>query len=87
LSRLKLDRSFVSGLAKETKNESISKAIIEIAHSLSLKVIAEGVETFEQLELLRSWHCDEVQGFLFSRPIPVEEITRLMTDMETNYCE
>jgi diguanylate cyclase (GGDEF)-like protein/PAS domain S-box-containing protein len=87
LNRLKLDRSFVSGLAKETKNESISKAIIGIAHSLSLKVIAEGVETFDQLELLRSWKCDEVQGFLFSRPIPVEEITRLMTDMKTKYCE
>jgi EAL domain-containing protein (putative c-di-GMP-specific phosphodiesterase class I) len=85
LNRLKLDRSFVSGLAKETKNESISKAIIGIAHSLNLKVIAEGVETFDQLELLRSWKCDEVQGFLFSRPIPVEEITRFMTDMKTKY--
>jgi diguanylate cyclase (GGDEF)-like protein/PAS domain S-box-containing protein len=83
LNRLKLDRSFVSGLVKETKNECISKAIIEIAHSLNLKVTAEGVETFDQLELLRSWKCDEVQGFLLSRPIPVEEITRLMTDMKT----
>jgi len=86
LSTLKLDRSFVSGLAKDTKNESISKAIIGIAHSLGLKVIAEGVETFDQLELLRSWKCDEVQGFLFSRPIPVEEITRSMTHIKTIYC-
>lgn len=87
LNNLKLDQSFVSDLAKETKNESISKAIIGIAHSLSLKVTAEGVETFDQLELLRSWKCDEVQGFLFSRPLPAEEITRLMTDLKTKYCE
>jgi diguanylate cyclase (GGDEF)-like protein/PAS domain S-box-containing protein len=86
LNNLKLDRSFVSDIAKETKNESISKAVIDLAHSLSLKVIAEGVETFDQLELLRSWNCDEVQGFLFSRPLPVEEVTRLMTDMKTKYC-
>jgi EAL domain-containing protein (putative c-di-GMP-specific phosphodiesterase class I) len=83
LNSLKLDRSFVSGLANESKNGSISKAIIDLAHSLSLKVIAEGVETCDQLELLRSWSCDEVQGYLFSRPNSVEEITLLMTDMQT----
>jgi diguanylate cyclase (GGDEF)-like protein/PAS domain S-box-containing protein len=80
LNNLKLDRSFVSDLAKGTKNEAISKAIIGLAHSLDLKVIAEGVETFDQLELLRSLECDEGQGFLFSRPAPEEEMTRLMMD-------
>jgi EAL domain-containing protein (putative c-di-GMP-specific phosphodiesterase class I) len=46
------------------------------------KVIAEGVETVDQLALLRSWKCDEIQGYLFGRPIPVEEIARLIADMK-----
>ncbi len=84
LNRLKLDRSFVNDLAKETKNEAISKAIIGLAHNLNLKVIAEGVETFDQLELLRSMKCDEVQGFLFSKPVGVQKITDFMIDGVAN---
>ena len=80
LNKLKLDQSFVSALARESTNEAISRAIIGLAHSLNLQVIAEGVETFDQLELLRSLQCDEVQGYLFSRPMPAEDMTRLMNE-------
>lgn len=80
LNKLKLDQSFVSALARESTNEAISRAIIGLAHSLNLQVIAEGVETFEQLELLRSLQCDEVQGYLFSRPMPAEEMSLLMRE-------
>jgi EAL domain-containing protein (putative c-di-GMP-specific phosphodiesterase class I) len=80
LNKLKLDQSFVSALARESTNEAISRAIIGLAHSLNLQVIAEGVETFEQLELLRSLRCDEVQGYLFSRPMPAEEMSLLMRE-------
>jgi diguanylate cyclase (GGDEF)-like protein/PAS domain S-box-containing protein len=80
LNKLKLDQSFVSALTEEKVNESISMAIITLAHCLNLQVIAEGVETFEQLELLRSMKCDEVQGFLFSKPLPAAEISELLQD-------
>ncbi len=80
LNKLKLDRSFISALSKDKSNEAISKAIITLAHNLDLKVVAEGVETIEQLELLRLLKCDEVQGYLFCRPVPHEEITRLLRE-------
>jgi EAL domain-containing protein (putative c-di-GMP-specific phosphodiesterase class I) len=86
LDKLKLDQSFVSALARDKTNEAISKTIISLAHSLDLQVIAEGVETPEQLELLRRMQCDEVQGFLFSRPVPAAEMTRLlMNDRAANW--
>lgn len=53
-------------------------AVITMAHSLRLKVIAEGVETATQLDFLRSRHCDEMQGYYFSRPLPAEEIAALL---------
>ncbi len=80
LNKLKLDQSFVSALTTEKANEAISGAIITLAHNLNLQVIAEGVETIDQLELLRSLKCDEVQGFLFSKPVPVQEMTKLMAE-------
>jgi EAL domain-containing protein (putative c-di-GMP-specific phosphodiesterase class I) len=59
---------------------SIVKAIIALGHSLGLRVVAEGVETFEQLAYLAERDCDEVQGYLFSKPVPALEFTRLMVD-------
>ena len=56
----------------------IARAIIAISHSLGLKVVAEGVETPEQLAFLRSLGCDGAQGYYFSRPVPAEEFTRLL---------
>ena len=75
---LKIDRSFVTGLPENGSDVSIAKAIITMAHSLSMKVIAEGVEHERQLAFLAENDCDEVQGYLLSRPVPAPEMTRLM---------
>jgi len=77
ISRLKIDRSFVMDILKEKNNEEIVSAIIAMAHKLDLQVIAEGVETVEQLELLRSIQCDEIQGYLKSPPVPKEQFVSL----------
>ncbi|SEE63771.1 PAS domain S-box-containing protein/diguanylate cyclase (GGDEF) domain-containing protein [Pseudomonas coleopterorum] len=66
---LKIDRTFVDGLPSGEQDAQIARAIIAMAHSLNLSVIAEGVETHEQLEFLREHGCDEVQGYLFGRPM------------------
>jgi diguanylate cyclase (GGDEF)-like protein len=74
LDFLKVDRSFVEALGEGTGGEEIVGAVINLAHSLGLKVVAEGVETTGQLEILRALRCDLAQGFLFSRPLPASEI-------------
>ncbi len=78
LDTLKIDRSFLKDLITDNYDRTIVKTIIAMAHSMNLKVIAEGVETREQLALLRQYSCDEMQGYLFSRPVPAEEATQLL---------
>jgi EAL domain-containing protein (putative c-di-GMP-specific phosphodiesterase class I) len=73
IDTLKIDRSFVMDLEKSDDGATICSAIIAMARQLGLTVIAEGVETPDQIEFLRSQDCDEVQGFLFSKPIPASE--------------
>jgi diguanylate cyclase (GGDEF)-like protein/PAS domain S-box-containing protein len=80
LNKLKIAPIFAAGIGKDANDEAICKAIITLAHSLNLKVIAEGVETTEQLEFFRAHECDEVQGYLFSRPLPAEEISRMFSE-------
>jgi diguanylate cyclase len=75
---LKIDRLFVRDVATDADSAAITSAIIRLAHDLRLKVIAEGVETEEQLVYLREWGCDEAQGFYFGRPLPVNEFARLL---------
>lgn len=77
---LKIDRSFVFNLADGTRDEAIVRAIISLAESLGLKVVAEGVENNLQLECLLSHPCDEAQGYLFSRPITAEAFSTLMQE-------
>jgi diguanylate cyclase (GGDEF)-like protein len=79
-AKLKIDQSFVRGLAEDPDDQAIVKAIINVASSLGIETIAEGVETAAQLEFLRSHGCCKAQGFYFSRPIPVEEFTTLARD-------
>ena len=73
LDTLKIDRSFVRDLSTETSDAAIVKATIALAKSLELTTIAEGVENKTQLEFLRQHHCDLVQGYYFSRPVPAAE--------------
>jgi len=81
LDTLKLDRSFL--LQKHPEDVSprkLAKAIINLAHTLNLSVVAEGVETKEHLEFLRKTSCDEIQGFCISRPIPAEEFEKILRE-------
>ncbi len=81
IDKLKIDRSFVKDLDSEV-DASIVHAIISLAHSLRLKVVAEGVETPEQLQFLRALGCDQYQGFHFSPPLPAREFAELLRSWE-----
>ena len=82
INSLKIDQSFVRGLSSGSEDEAIVAAIIALAHSLGFNVIAEGVETTAQLDHLRRKGCNEMQGFLFSRPVPAAEMTQLLKNGE-----
>ncbi|WP_187119015.1 sensor domain-containing protein [Bacillus marasmi] len=71
---VKIDRSFVTEMNQNLFDLKVIEAIISVSQSLNLSVIAEGVETYEQLELLKSKNCDSVQGFIFSKPLPEQEL-------------
>lgn len=75
---VKIDRSFVTDIPGKVEDAVIASAIIAMAHSLNMRVIAEGVETPEQLAFLRGRDCDEMQGYLFSRPIPAPEFAAML---------
>ena len=76
---VKIDCTFVRDIAKDPNDVAIIKAIIALGHSLDLKVVAEGVESITQLEILRRFQCDEFQGFLFSEAVPAAKIASLLT--------
>jgi EAL domain-containing protein (putative c-di-GMP-specific phosphodiesterase class I) len=80
LDTLKLDRSIISGLGTNPDVSNVAGAMIGMAHGLGLSVVAEGVETETQLNILRNLDCDEVQGFYYSPPVPADEFERLVLD-------
>jgi predicted signal transduction protein with EAL and GGDEF domain/DNA-binding response OmpR family regulator len=78
---LKIDRSFISGLPQDSENAAITRAIIAMAHGLKMMVVAEGVETGEQLVLLEQYGCDLVQGFYLGRPAPADAVTGMLQSL------
>ncbi len=74
IDTLKVDRSFITELTKSSQDKSIARTIIALAKSLNLETVAEGVETPEQLSILREMNCDLIQGYLFGKPLPAKEV-------------
>ncbi|MBW5446141.1 EAL domain-containing protein [Cohnella sp. CFH 77786] len=75
---IKIDKSFIQGIDSDRSNEKIVKAVIQLAHSMNLKVVAEGVETAAEKDLLRRYGCDELQGYLIGKPLPAASFEKLL---------
>jgi EAL domain-containing protein (putative c-di-GMP-specific phosphodiesterase class I) len=84
LDALKIDQLFIRNLATDSDDSAIADAIITLAHSLKLQVVAEGVETEQQLAHLRQASCDTAQGFLFSEPAPADGFEKLLLEREND---
>ena len=80
VTTLKIDRTFVAAMLHDAGAMTLVQTMISLAHSLQLKVVAEGVETEEQSTALRAIRCDEMQGYLFGRPVPFAELVVLLAD-------
>ncbi|HYF63865.1 MAG TPA: bifunctional diguanylate cyclase/phosphodiesterase [Herpetosiphonaceae bacterium] len=78
ITTVKIDQSFVHDITAETRQASIAQAIITLAHSLNLEVLAEGVETLDQLQYLQAHGCDTIQGYFFSRPLPAPQLPQFL---------
>jgi EAL domain-containing protein (putative c-di-GMP-specific phosphodiesterase class I) len=75
---LKIDKSFVDGITTDADDAAIVEGVVRLAHSLGLQAVAEGVETAEQLEMLRAWSCQAGQGYHFARPVDPDGVARLL---------
>jgi EAL domain-containing protein (putative c-di-GMP-specific phosphodiesterase class I) len=78
IDTIKIDRSFVRNLPDDCEDQAIAQAIISMGKALGMTIVAEGVETTAQETFLRDHACDEMQGFLFSKPVPAENVPRLL---------
>ncbi|MDX8376753.1 MAG: EAL domain-containing protein [Mariprofundales bacterium] len=83
--KLKIDQSFVRDIPGDRSNEAIVQAMIALGHSLNLTVIAEGVETHQQRQFLKKHNCDEMQGFLLSKPVEADTFSKLLSQHHTNW--
>lgn len=81
INHLKIDKQFIRNILEHNFEEVVVKAIIDIAHSVDLVVIAEGVETVEQLSAIIRYNCDIVQGYLYSRPVPSKQVEDLFNQV------
>jgi diguanylate cyclase (GGDEF)-like protein/PAS domain S-box-containing protein len=79
VARLKIDKSFVDGLPANENDKAVTSAVISLGQKLNLRVIAEGIETEAQAAFLRENNCDEMQGYLFSKPVPAQQIEALLS--------
>jgi EAL domain-containing protein (putative c-di-GMP-specific phosphodiesterase class I) len=79
---LKIDRSFVQGIPNNSKDETIVKTMISLAHNLNINVVAEGIETIEQLQFFQQNICDEGQGFFFSKPDLAKNLAKKVQDIQ-----
>ncbi len=86
ISLVKIDKSFVQELGQSADAEHIIRAIISLAHSLQISVVAEGVETEGQLEFLRQQHCDEIQGYYYARPMPWNDLVQFLNRQNQSAC-
>jgi EAL domain-containing protein (putative c-di-GMP-specific phosphodiesterase class I) len=77
VDKLKIDQSFVCDLTEDPDNQEIVRAIVQLGHILKMEIIAEGVETRAQMECLRNFGCDQIQGYLISKPLPPQQIPGL----------
>jgi EAL domain-containing protein (putative c-di-GMP-specific phosphodiesterase class I) len=82
---LKIDRAFVRDVDRDPNGAAIVQAIIALGRSLGLNVVAEGVETRAQMQTLQRYGCHEMQGFLFSRPVPAAELLVLLRDRQDRW--
>jgi EAL domain-containing protein (putative c-di-GMP-specific phosphodiesterase class I) len=84
VSKLKIDRSFIQAVPENADDAAITAAIISMGKSLNLRVIAEGVENESQMEFLRRHECDEIQGYYYSKPVTLEELTRTLATTQSS---
>ena len=80
INTLKIDRTFILNMMKSSEDQAIVTAIIAMAKSLKMQIVAEGVETVDQLEMLKGEGCHQIQGFLVSRPVNAEHVTQFFND-------
>jgi EAL domain-containing protein (putative c-di-GMP-specific phosphodiesterase class I) len=83
-SALKIDKSFVKGIGEDLEDTAIVGMVRELAHTLGMEAIAEGVESEAQATLLKEMGCDMAQGFFFSKPLPPEVATRFLAEERTS---
>lgn len=82
---MKIDRSFIQHIALLDEKQAVVDAIIQMAHRLKMKVIAEGVENIQQLNLLRKLGCDYLQGYYYSKPVPMAELIDFLQIWEVEH--